>query len=332
MKKVKIGVIGCGKVAERMHLPEYQKLKSAEVVALADVNLENAGRLASAFKVPVIVSDYRHLLKLEHIDAVSVCTPNYLHCRMTCEALAAGKHALVEKPAATSMGEVRRMSAAARRAKKILMVSQNHRFIPINAAARDFIKAGKLGKIFAFRGRVAHAGPEFWSPGGKWFFDSGKAFGGALADIGIHITDALRWITGKDARSVVAFTRTLRKKCSVDDNSSLIVECKDGTLGTIEASWTQNPGELTYTIYGDKGNLVNDNYRKLIFYPKNKKPVEVKIPERLKESSPYEHFVNCILKRRKPMIDGIEGGKSLEILLAAYKSSKTGRAVRLPLR
>ena len=332
MKKVKIGIIGCGKVAERMHLPGYEKLKGAQVIALADINLENARRLGSAFKVPIIVSGYRHLLKLEHIDAVSICTPNYLHCRMTCDALGAGKHVLVEKPVATSMAEVRRMVAAARKARKILMVSQNHRFIPINKAARDFVESDKLGEIYAFRGRVAHGGPEFWSPEGKWFFDSKRAFGGALADIGIHIIDALRWITGKDAVSVIAFTKTLRKKCKVDDNASLIIECKDGALGTIEASWTQNPGELTYTIYGDKGNLVNDNYRKLIFYPKNKKPVEVKIPERLKESSPYEHFVNCILKRRKPMVDGNEGGKSLEILLAAYKSNKTGKAVKLPLK
>ena len=332
MKKVKIGIIGCGKVAERMHLPGYEKLKGAQVIALADINLENARRLGSAFKVPIIVSGYRHLLKLEHIDAVSICTPNYLHCRMTCDALGAGKHVLVEKPVATSMAEVRRMVAAARKARKILMVSQNHRFIPINKAARDFVKSGRLGKLYGFRGRVAHGGPEFWAPEGKWFFDSREAFGGALADIGIHIIDALRWITGKDAVSVIAFTKTLRKKCKVDDNASLIIECKDGALGTIEASWTQNPGELTYTIYGDKGNLVNDNYRKLIFYPKNKKPVEVKIPERLKESSPYEHFVNCILKRRKPMVDGNEGGKSLEILLAAYKSNKTGKAVKLPLK
>ena len=193
------------------------------------------------------------------------------------------------------------------------------------------IRSGRLGKVYAFRGRVAHGGPEFWSPKGIWFFDSRHAFGGALADIGIHLVDTLRWVTGAKAASVIAFTRTLRKKSDVDDNASLIIACANGALGTVEASWTQNPGELTYTIYGDKGNLVNENYQRLVFHQKYKEPVELKTPKRLKESSPYEHFVNCIVKGRKPMIDGVEGGKSLEILLAAYRSNRTRRAVKLPL-
>jgi predicted dehydrogenase len=331
MKKIRIGIIGCGKVAERFHIPGYVQLGHAEVAAVCDTDLANARAVASLFNVPVIFNDYRHLLKLDDIKAVSVCTPNYLHCRMACDAIRAGRHVLVEKPMATSMAEVRRMLAAARTARRILMVSQNHRFFAINKAARDFVAAGRLGDVYAFRGRVGARGPEFWSPQGKWFFDRRQAFGGALADTGIHLIDLLRWISGKNVRTVAAFTKTLRKKCAVDDNASVIVTCTDGALGTIEVSWTQNPGELTYCLYGDRGTLINDNYQKLTFHAKDTASRELSVPKRLKEPTPYAHFVNCILNRRKPIIDGAEAAKSHEILFAAYKSAASGRAVKLPL-
>ena len=331
MKKVKIGIIGCGKVTERLHLPGFSRVKGAEVVALADTDLLKAQRLGALFKIPVIFRDYRHLLKFNHIDAVCVCTPNNLHCRITCDALGAGKHVLVEKPMATSMAEVRRMAAAADKAKRVLMVAQIHRFIPINSVARDFVRSGRVGEMYAFRGRVGHGGPEHWAPDGKWFFDAKQAFGGALVDIGIHLIDVLRWISGKEAASVAACVKTLRKKTTVDDNASLVIECTDGAIGSVEASWTQEPGELTYTFYGDGGNLVNENYRRLTFYPRGKKPVRLKVPKRNKDGTEFEHFVSCILKNKKPIADGVEGGKSLEIILAGYRSQKSGRRIKLPL-
>jgi len=331
MKKVRIGIIGCGKVTERLHLPGFSKVKNVEIVALADSDLLKARKLGAAFKIPVIFKDYRYLLKFNHIDAICVCTPNRLHCRMTCDAFAAGKHVLVEKPMATNMNEVRRMKAAADRAKKILMVAQLQRFMPINSVARKFISSGRLGKVFAFRGRIGHGGPENWAPDGKWFFDSREAFGGALADIGIHMIDMLRWISGKEAASVVACIKTLRKKTTLDDNAAFIVECADGAIGTVEASWTQEPGELTYTFYGDGGNLVNENYERLIFHPRGKKAVRLAMPKRNREGTEFEHFARCILKNEKPLVDGAEGGRSLEIILAAYKSGKTGRRIKLPL-
>src|SRR5262245_55943713 len=98
--KIGVGIIGSGGIARGAHLPGYKSCQDVDIVAVADVNDETAHRAASEFDVPHVYTDYHDLLAREDIHAVSICTPNYLHLQPTLDALAAGKHVLVEKPLA----------------------------------------------------------------------------------------------------------------------------------------------------------------------------------------------------------------------------------------
>lgn len=112
MKTLKIGIIGCGSISKHRHLPEWAGNKFAEIVAVCDINEDRANLTAQQYNAKAF-TDYRELLALEEIDAVSVCTPNALHAPMSIDALNAGKHVLCEKPMATSKEEAEAMIQAA---------------------------------------------------------------------------------------------------------------------------------------------------------------------------------------------------------------------------
>ena len=327
---IKIGIIGAGAVSEQHQLPGFQKCKGTQVTALADINKKRAEKLARRFGVRSVYADWKKMIQKEDLDAVSIATPNYLHCQMSVYASNRGRHVLVEKPMATSMSEARRMVQAARKNRRILMVEQTHRFHPQNQLAKRLIAQGKIGKVNTVKAKFGGPGPEYWSPEGKWFF-SKDAFGGAMADIGIHSMDLIRYLTGKEVKEVFAYLGTLEKKIEVDDNGICLFKFADGTLGSMEASWTTKPQLMETILYGEKGTMavkawVDDL---LTINLAGGKVLRPRIPRRSETGSPYEYFVHCIKTGEEPFISGEEGGKSLEVILAAYKSAATGRKVRL---
>jgi UDP-N-acetylglucosamine 3-dehydrogenase len=255
---------------------------------------------------------------------------------MTIAACNAKKHVLVEKPITVTMKDADAMIATANKNKVILMVEQVHRFMPHHEKAQELLQAGIIGKVTTIRGYFGHMGPEYWSPTGKWFFNKKEAVGGAMADLGIHAIDTIRYILGKEVVQVAAFVGTLEKKIEIEDNGVCIMQFDDGTFGTLSASWTYKPGSMQYTFYGTKGtmwvggNLKHDK-RILIELIKPAGTLMPDIPEVSKYGTPYQYFINCIIKGEKPFVSGEEGAKSLEIILAAYKSSKEKRFVDLPL-
>ncbi len=327
---LKLGVIGCGKVSELMHLPAFTSIPKVSVVALCDVNAATLERIGDLYGVKARYKDYRAMLSNEDLDAVCVNTPNYLHAKMTVDCCNAGKYVLVEKPAATSMSEIKRMSAAAKEARVFVMVEQYHRFVPANEKAREVIQSGFMGKVRGFRARVGSLDPVNWSPTGKWFYKKAEAFGGALADIGIHITDTIRWVTGKDIARVQAFTAKLATRGDVEDNAVLAVETTDGLVGTIEASWTQAPSFVGYQVNCEKGLLemrAGQGLRAFMRDPQGE--VEFSVPKESALGGPFKYFVDCALEGRKPFVDIEEGGKSLAVIIAAYRSAATRRAVKV---
>ena len=327
---IRIAVIGCGKIAQEEHLPAFSSMPETAVVALCDVNARRLKVMGDLYGVKARYGDYRDMLRREDIDAVSICTPNYLHARMSVDCCRAGKHVLVEKPVATSLPEVKRMKVAALDAGVVLMVEQSHRFMPANERARDILASGLLGKVIGFRGRLGTADPSHWSPSGKWFFNKDEAFGGALADIGIHIIDIIRWVSGKEIARVQAFTASVHKRGNVEDTAALTVETRDGIVGVIEAAWTQSPNYLNYQIYCEKGVLETVNYKTLRAVLRDPSgEVLFDIPRESALGGPFRYFVDCILKGEEPFVGIDEGGKSLAVVLAGYRSAATGRVVRV---
>lgn len=257
-----IGIIGCGKIAQVRHIPEYAENKDAKLLGFYDINLERAAALAKQYGGTAYAT-VEELLANPDIDAVSVCAANFAHAELTIAALNAGKHVLCEKPMAITLAECEAMVEVAKKNGKYLMIGHNQRLAKAHAVARKLIVDGLIGDIVTFRTTFGHGGPETWSvdPGkNTWFFDKTRAAMGAMADLGIHKTDLIQFLTGQQVVRTTARVTTLDKKdasgnlISVDDNAICIYEMSGGAFGTMTASWTYYGAEDNSTVlYGTKG-------------------------------------------------------------------------------
>lgn len=186
-----VGIIGTGNIS-RAHAKGYQQSGQAQIVAVCDIDLARAQAAAAEWGVNRVFTDYRDLLALPEIEAVSVCTWNQAHCAPTVAALQAGKHVLVEKPMAATTTEAWQMVLAARQTDRIMMVDMKWRFMPELLAGRQAVAEGRLGQVyFAEAIGWQHRG----IPGGS-FIRQDTAGGGALMDNGVYTLDAVLFMLG----------------------------------------------------------------------------------------------------------------------------------------
>lgn len=341
MTKLKIGVVGAGSIASKRHLPEYAENENVEIVAVCDINEQRAKEIGTKFGAAKIFTDYRDLLK-EDLDAVSVCTPNYLHAPISIAALEAGKHVLCEKPMATSEEEADQMISAAEKSGKTLMIGHNQRLVESHQQAKTWLEEGKFGKVYSFRTAFGHPGPEAWSADGaeSWFFKKEEAFIGAMGDLGVHKTDLLRYILGEEMVEVAAMVETSAKDhADVDDNAVLILKTESGIIGTLAASWAYKGKEDNSTvIYTEKGvlRLEDDEKYSVIFHKHDGTKEELSLGQIQSNEEDgqvstgvIDHFVDSIISGKAPLITGEEGKKSLQVILGALESEKTKQIVKL---
>ncbi|MCM3772774.1 MULTISPECIES: Gfo/Idh/MocA family protein [Priestia] len=341
MTKVKIGVIGCGSIAQHRHLPEYKMNEQVELVAVCDINAERANSVAQQYGVKAY-TNYEELLASGTVEAVSVCTPNYLHAPISVAALNSGVHVLCEKPMATSEEEAKAMIEAAKTNGKKLMIGHNQRFVASHQKARELIEKGEIGKIYSFRTAFGHGGPEGWSVDGKesWFFKKDEAFIGAMGDLGVHKTDMLRYILGEEIVEVGAFVESNAKDfANVDDNAVCVLKTESGIIGTLAASWAYNGKEDNSTIvYGEKGilRLEDDPKYSLVAQYATGEVVNYELGKiqsndegGQSNSHVIEQFVDAVAEDKESPVPGEEGLKSLAVILAALKSSQTKQITRV---
>jgi UDP-N-acetylglucosamine 3-dehydrogenase len=341
MEKLRVGVIGCGSIAIHRHLPEYSSNNNVELVAVCDINEERAQATAEKYGAKAFTS-YEELVSSGLVEAVSVCTPNYLHAPITIAALNAGLHVLCEKPMATSKQEAEEMIAAAKTNGKKLMIAHNQRFVPSHQRARQLIQSGEVGKIYSFRTAFGHGGPEGWSVDGKdsWFFEKEKAFVGAMGDLGVHKTDLLRYVLGEEITEVGSFVETNAKEfATVDDNAVCVLKTESGIIGTLAASWAYTSKEDNSTIiYGEKAilRLEDDPINSLVVQYANGEIVNYQLgkiqsndAEGQNNSRVIDQFVDAVILNHEVPVTGEEGMKSLEVILAALESNETKRIVRV---
>ncbi|MFS0592436.1 Gfo/Idh/MocA family oxidoreductase [Cytobacillus horneckiae] len=341
MSKLKVAVVGCGSIAKHRHLIEYAAHPEVEITAVCDKVAERAKEIAEKYNVKAYTS-YEELLATEEIDAVSVCTPNYLHAPVSIAALNAGCHVLCEKPMASSREEAEQMIKAAEKNNKKLMIAHNQRFVLSHVKARQLIESGEVGKIYSFRTTFGHGGPESWSADGKesWFFKKDQAFIGAMGDLGVHKADLLRFLLGEEFVEVASFVETSAKEnTNVDDNAVFILKSESGVIGTLAASWAYNAGEDNSTIiYGEKAilRLEDDPNNSLVVQYTNGEVVRYELGKiqsngegGQKNTHVVENFVQSITEDTIPPISGEEGKKSLEIILAAIESNESKKITQV---
>lgn len=341
MKKIRVGIIGCGSIAKHRHLPEYARNEQVEIVAVCDIVENRVNEFATQYEAKAY-TNYEELLADPNVDAVSVCTPNYLHAPVSIAALNAGKHVLCEKPMATSRVEAEKMIEAAKNSSKKLMIAHNQRFVPSHQKARQLIEKGEVGKIYSFRTAFGHGGPEGWSADGKdsWFFKKEEAFIGAMGDLGVHKTDLLRFILGEEFVEVGAFIETSAKeKATVDDTAVCVLKTESGIIGTLAASWSYVSKEDNSTIiYGEKAilRLEDDPNHSLVVQYKNGEVVKYELGAiqtnesgGQKNSRVINQFIDSIVQDIEPPVTGEEGMKSLQVVLSALESNETKQIVKL---
>lgn len=343
MRTVRFGIVGCGKITERLALPQLAHNRHAAVAALIDINRTNALRMARHFQIDrrLVWTSWHRMLRHADVDAVAVNVPNALHAEIAVAALEAGKHVLVEKPIATTLTDADAMIAAARRHRRVLMVEQTQRFDPAHETAHRLLRAGAIGAVREVRGRLGHAGPQYWAGTTRtWLIDRRLSGGGALMDVGAHIVDLLRWFSGKRIRRVCC-RMSMRPGSHVEDNAAALFECDDGVVGAFEASWITQPYEVSTACYGTRG-IVRTSFgrgpRVALELSRRRgdpnqfdRPVRYPaVPSTSRQGGAYAAFIRSIRTGTPPPISGAEGRATLEVLLAAYESAKTHRWVELP--
>lgn len=340
---VGVAVIGCGKIAQIRHIPEYFENEDVRLIGLFDNNLPRAEELAARYGCCAYKS-LDQLLSDDSVDAVSVCVANNAHAEVSIKALRAGKHVLCEKPMAVTIEECEEMVRTADECGLKLMIAQNQRYAVAHMKARELVENGIIGKVLTFRTTFGHAGPEKWSidPGNStWFFDKKKAAMGVMADLGIHKTDLIQYILGTKIVSVTATLRTLDKRgpdgelIGVDDNAVCIYEMNDKSIGTMTASWTYCGADDDSTqLYGTEGNMyINEIDRPSIVIRKgsNEEVIEVETGQNLQTNSGIvDAFVDSIVSDTEPPVSGRDVLASMRAVFAAIRSSETGTRIEIP--
>lgn len=340
MKKLKVGIIGSGFIAEH-HCHSYSHLPNVEIVGMSSLMMDEALALMKKFDIPgKPIKNYKELLKLD-CDAISICVPNYLHEEITTEVLNSGKNALVEKPFARHVEEGERMLDAERSSGKRIFYCENNMYAPTFSKIKEVIDEGGLGQIYMGRGKEQHSGPH-----SAWFYKKDKAGGGALIDLGIHDIACLVWYLGCDVNEVFCQTRLIRPDrgefgaCEVEDNAMGILYFENDAQVVIEESWTAPGGyDMRFELFGTEGmikaaptfsNLISVyseiGYGYAVEKASTTKGWTFPVPaESWTFGYPQEitYFVDCMLNDKKPLTDGNYGLKILKIVETMYKSAET---------
>ena len=337
-KRLRAGVIGGGAIAQALHLPGYKKDPRADLIAFADPVAERHSEISEKFGRIAAYSDYRDMLAKESLDVVSVATPNAFHAEQAIAALDAGCHVLCEKPIAATLREADRILAAAKRARKKLMIGFSHRMFSGPQKCKELLAQRVIGTPFMIRVRFAHGGPYPGWAKNSWFYKKSLSKGGAMLDMGIHAIDLCHWFMGP-VKNVSARAATLIKPIEVDDNALLQLEFARGALGYIEVGWTSPPGFSGFEIYGTKGSIICDYPKGLsLCTGKSSAGRDSTMQWKLLDPKPtrggwdteVEHWLDVIDGKAPHTLTGQAGRDALEVALAAYKSSETGRRITIP--
>ncbi len=351
-KKLKVAIIGCGNISHS-HIQAYLKNPQVEVIAVCDQNKQRAEDYAKSYNIPLAFGDVDELLKLEELDAVSVCVWNNGHNPVTVKALNAGKHVLCEKPLAMNTQEAIEMKEAAERNNKLLMVGFVRRYANNTKVALDFKKAGTFGEFYSAKTSCLR---RLGNPGG-WFADKKRSGGGPLIDLGVHMIDLSRYLLGLP-KAVSVYGATFNKLgskehikglkryhpmdynpetdvCTVEDSVMALVRFDNGAVLQVEASFVLNlkEGYIGLELFGDQGGIkvepTFEIYKDTNDYLANITPVFHSSNDIFGEmfGNEINHFVDCILNGTECISPAEDGVELMRILDAIYESAETGHEV-----
>ncbi len=243
-----IAIVGCGLIGQK----RARALGPARLVCCVDTDVVRAEALARTAPGVVVVADWRDAVTRADVGIVVVATTNDALAEVTRAAVHAGKHVLVEKPAARSLKEIDGVLEAAQGSRSLVRVGFNHRYHPALRKARDLFESGVLGEMMFVRGRYGHGGRVGYER--EWRANPQVSGGGELIDQGVHLIDLARWFLGEFVH-VDGFAHTYFWQMPVDDNAFLMLRTASDQTAWLHVSCTEWKNLFSFELYGRTGKL-----------------------------------------------------------------------------
>lgn len=332
-KRVNVGIIGAGRIG-RVHAEHLaHRIPEANVLAIADVAVEAARKCAAELHIPVALADHRAILDNPDIAAVVICSSTDTHAQFIEEAARAGKHIFCEKPIDYDLGKIDRALEAVAQAGVKLQIGFNRRFDPSFKRARDMVAEGKIGQPHIVRITSRDPAP----PPIEYI----KVSGGIFLDMTIHDFDMARYLIGSEVEEMYATGGVLVDPSigQAGDLDTVLVTLRyaNGALGSIDNSRRAVYGyDQRIEVFGSAGGIIVTNRTpdNAIFSDAN--GVHSALPlyffiERYSEAFVAEmrEFIACVLEDKPPLVTGVDGRIPVVMGLAAWKSYRENRPVKL---
>ncbi len=336
---IRVGIVGFGFMG-KTHFQCYQQMKNVKIAALCDVEMDRLsgigtlGNIRGSNKVLdlkgiAFYSDFDKMLEEQHLDAVSITLPTYLHTSYTIKALKAGLHTLCEKPMALNTKDCKKMIDAAKKYTRILQIGHCIRFWPEYMYLRDIVNSGKYGKVLgATFQRLSYAPIWSWH---NWFMDKNKS-GGAILDLHIHDSDYVQYLFGAPKK---VFSRGIKGPSKGCDHIVTNFIYSDDKVVTAEGSWTMKKGfgfEMSFNVMFERATISYDCTRTPAFKVATDKGKLIipKLPKNNGYMGELLHFIKAVNGKKVPIVTTPQDSlNSVKIVLAEKKSAETGRVISL---
>ena len=347
-KKIRLGIVGCGKGSEQRHLPALQGVAGIRVVAAADINADNLKRVGDRFGIEHRFPDHQELLNHSEVEAVAVLTPTPSHAEIALAALEAGKHLFIDKPLATNLAECDQLIERAADSTAKVLVGFNFRWHRLIRRAREMIRKGAVGKIKAIRSVYTH-----WHPG-----DTAQAWhkkrelgGGVIFNDGVHHYDLWRFLVPGEV--IQLYAQSVPSEHYEDETCTINARMANDALACgLHSYETSANSELE--VFGESGRLYVSCYRfdgleffSHLTYPGSLSDRMRKLSHSLRElpraipvirqggyynatfRAMWQHFADCICQGQSPGCTLEDGKRAVQIALAAIESASSGNVVHL---
>ncbi len=332
MGKIGVGVIGCGAIANRAHLPTYRSLPDTQLIAVSDIDEKKVKSVARQFNAQPY-TDYNLLLDRDDIDAVSICTPPSFHAEIAVKAAERNKHILCEKPISITLDDANQMIQVVKKNNRILMIGHHLRFQDNLIKLKEHVEDKSLGEIVMIKSHWLGKSALF----GGWrtqsdYYKKRQLGGDVLLNYGTHVTDLVQWLSG-DVEEVYANTDIYGAKpdIQVHDRANILLRFENGVIGDLSFGYFPYE-EHWIEVIGKRGRIICDLFNNAMDVRYGSRSVKTTFKQ-MKNGwiREIEHFVECIQKNMQPQVTGEDGKKALEMVLAAYESQETRKPVKLPL-
>lgn len=345
-KKLKVGLIGAGNIAQNAHIPAYLKQEDAELFAVYDIHQARTAEVARKHNIPHACASLEELCAIRELDAVSVCTWNNAHAVSAIAAANAGKHVLCEKPMAMTVAEAQAMQAAAEKNGIVFMMGFVNRFRDDAQYIRHMTELGRFGSIYYANASLRR---RRGTPLG-WFTDVSKSGGGPVIDIGVHLIDLTWYMMGKpEPAGVCAVTHHAIgdyqtkgvSRWEAFDKDNLVFNTEDSAAGMIrfqngatmnfEVSWAINGAEcgLMSSLYGSSAGATLSPlaiYGEDGGYLADSKPT---VGQSDLFANEIRHFLDCVQQGKQPLSPAADGVAIQKILNGIYDSARAGREIAI---